>query len=65
MERFCSGDKVRLTPQKIESLTQGGHIHGFPSVEGVVSYVSGNMMSVAFGHSVRMVDETEVTKVSG
>ncbi|MCU0678861.1 MAG: hypothetical protein MUC28_00225 [Planctomycetes bacterium] len=61
--KFKEGDKVRLTEEKVAQLKKGGFMEGFPSIEGEVSTVSGKMMSVQFGHAVRMVEDCDVEKV--
>ena len=60
---FKEGDEVKLTDKKIEQLKKGGFMAGFPQVEGVVSTVGDTMLTVEFGHSVRMVGIEDVTKI--
>lgn len=59
---FNSGDNVRLTLGKIRELRRDGFMHGFPQIEGSVSSVSGDTMSVQFGDSVRLIKNTDVVR---
>jgi hypothetical protein len=60
---FNSGDNVRLTLGKIRELRRDGFMHGFPQIEGSVSSVSGDTMSVQFGDSVRLIKNTDIVRV--
>jgi hypothetical protein len=60
---YKQGDRVRLTEQKIQQLRDGGFLEGFPSMEGIVSVVYEDIMSVDFGGAVRRVDMNDVERV--
>jgi len=59
---FNSSDNIRLTLGKIRELRKNGFMSGFPQIEGSVSSVSGDTMSVQFGDSVRLIKNTDVVR---
>lgn len=62
-EEFTEGDVIELTTEKIEQLKEKDLLIGFPHTSGEISSVSGNMASVDFGGSVRLVNLKDIKKV--
>ena len=62
-EEFMEGDIVELTIEKIEQLKKQDLLVGFPHTSGEISSVSGDMASVDFGGSVRLVNLKDIKKV--
>lgn len=62
-QEFKEGDNVKLTPDKVEQIKRDRLEAGFPHFEGTVEVVSGDMLSVNFGGSVRLIEKKDVIKI--
>lgn len=62
-EEFAEGDIVELTTEKIKQIEEKDLMIGFPNTTGEISTVSGDMASVDFGGSVRLINLRDIKKV--